>query len=87
MSATLEQTGGSAAAAAPSSAANQGGAKAAAGGVALPVLVALSLCHFMNDVMQSMIPALYPMLKESFSLDFGQIGMITLAFQLSLIHI
>ena len=52
-------------------------------GVALPVLVALSLCHFMNDVMQSMIPALYPMLKDSFNLDFAQIGMITLAFQLT----
>ena len=49
----------------------------------LPVLMALSICHLMNDLMQSMIPALYPMLKDHFQLDFGQIGMITLAFQLT----
>ena len=49
----------------------------------VPVLVALSICHLMNDLMQSMIPALYPMLKDHFQLDFGQIGMITLAFQLT----
>jgi len=49
----------------------------------MPVLVTLSICHLMNDLMQSMIPALYPMLKDQFQLDFGQIGMITLAFQLT----
>lgn len=49
----------------------------------LPILVALSVCHLMNDLMQSMIPALYPMLKDQLALDFGQIGMITLAFQLT----
>ena len=49
----------------------------------LPVLMALSICHLMNDLMQSMIPALYPMLKDQFALDFAQIGMITLAFQLT----
>ena len=48
-----------------------------------PVLVSLSFCHLLNDLMQSLIPALYPMLKQQLSLDFGQVGMITLAFQLT----
>src|SRR5207253_9155490 len=47
------------------------------------VLVTLSVCHMLNDMMQSLIPSLYPMLKESHGLDFGQIGLITLAFQLT----
>lgn len=50
---------------------------------ALPVLIALSFCHLLNDLMQSLIPALYPLLKEQFALDFAQIGIITLAFQLT----
>jgi FSR family fosmidomycin resistance protein-like MFS transporter len=50
---------------------------------ALPVLIALSVCHLLNDLMQSLIPALYPLLKEQFALDFMQIGIITLAFQLT----
>ncbi len=49
----------------------------------LPILFALSFCHLLNDLMQSLIPALYPMLKEQLHLDFTQIGMITLAFQLT----
>ena len=49
----------------------------------MPILLSLGLCHLMNDLMQSMIPALYPMLKDQFQLDFAQIGMITLAFQLT----
>ncbi len=48
-----------------------------------PVLIALGFCHMLNDLMQSLIPALYPMLKQHFNLDFTQIGMITLAFQLT----
>lgn len=47
---------------------------------AVATLVAISLAHFLNDMMQSLIPAIYPMLKESFALDFTQIGIITLAF-------
>ncbi|MCP8937671.1 MFS transporter [Alsobacter sp. SYSU M60028] len=47
------------------------------------VLLAISLSHFLNDVMQSLIPAIYPILKDDFRLDFGQIGIITLAFQLT----
>ena len=50
---------------------------------AIPILVSLSFCHFLNDLIQSLIPALYPLLKTEFSLDFTQIGIITLAFQLT----
>src|SRR5690242_19826427 len=49
----------------------------------LPVLVAISFCHLLNDMIQSLLPAIYPILKTSFALDFGQIGLITLAFQLA----
>lgn len=52
-------------------------------GTALPVLVALSFCHMLNDMMQSLIPSLYPLLKDQFQLNFTQIGMIALAFQLT----
>jgi FSR family fosmidomycin resistance protein-like MFS transporter len=47
----------------------------------LPILISLSFCHMLNDLMQSLIPALYPMMKDEFHLDFTQIGLITLAFQ------
>ena len=49
--------------------------------IAMPVLVALSLCHLLNDLIQSLLPAIYPLLKERFALDFGQIGLITLTWQ------
>jgi FSR family fosmidomycin resistance protein-like MFS transporter len=49
----------------------------------MPILVALSGAHLLNDLIQSMIPAMYPLLKESYALDFAQIGMITLAFQVT----
>jgi FSR family fosmidomycin resistance protein-like MFS transporter len=48
-----------------------------------PILISLSLCHFLNDMNQSLVPAIYPILKQSYRLDFGQIGLITLAFQLT----
>ncbi|MBN8481972.1 MAG: MFS transporter [Xanthomonadales bacterium] len=54
---------------------------AGATSIALPVLVALSLCHLLNDLIQSLLPAIYPLLKERFALDFGQIGLITLTWQ------
>lgn len=47
------------------------------------VLVILGLTHFLNDLMQSLIPAAYPLLKEAFALDFLQIGMITLVFRIA----
>lgn len=51
--------------------------------VAFRVLAALSVCHLLNDMLQSVIPAVYPILKTSYHLDFGQIGLITLASQLT----
>jgi MFS transporter, FSR family, fosmidomycin resistance protein len=47
------------------------------------ILASLSICHLLNDMNQSLVPAIYPILKESYGLDFGQIGLITLAFQLT----
>ncbi len=49
----------------------------------MPVLAALSVAHLLNDLIQSMIPAVYPLIKESYQLDFVQIGLITLAFQVT----
>jgi FSR family fosmidomycin resistance protein-like MFS transporter len=45
------------------------------------VILSLGFCHMLNDMMQSLVPAIYPVLKDSHGLDFGQIGLITLAFQ------
>jgi FSR family fosmidomycin resistance protein-like MFS transporter len=45
------------------------------------VLAAISICHMLNDVIQSLIMAIYPMLKSALSLDFSQIGIITFTFQ------
>ncbi|MGX5773611.1 MFS transporter [Methylorubrum zatmanii] len=50
-------------------------------GPTLAVLLGLSLSHLLNDLVQSLLPAIYPLLKESFRLDFGQIGLITFVFQ------
>ncbi|MES2788925.1 MAG: MFS transporter [Planctomycetota bacterium] len=47
------------------------------------ILLALSFSHMLNDLIQSLIPAIYPILKTSFSLTFSQIGFITLTFQLT----
>jgi FSR family fosmidomycin resistance protein-like MFS transporter len=47
------------------------------------VLVVLGSTHLLNDLMQSLIPASYPILKESYGLDFVQIGIITLTFQIA----
>jgi FSR family fosmidomycin resistance protein-like MFS transporter len=48
-----------------------------------PVIFAVSLCHLLNDVMQSLLAALYPMLKEDYALDFWQIGLLTFTFQVT----
>ena len=48
---------------------------------AFAVIFSLSFCHLLNDMMQSMVPAIYPILKDSYALDYAQIGLITLAFQ------
>lgn len=47
------------------------------------ILFALCFAHFLNDMMQSVIPAIYPMLKDKYSLTFGQIGTITLVYQMT----
>lgn len=52
-----------------------------AGAIAFRVLAAISFCHLLNDMLQSTIPAVYPILKASYRLDFGQIGLITFASQ------
>ncbi|WP_069300531.1 MFS transporter [Neptunicoccus sediminis] len=49
----------------------------------LAVLVILGITHLLNDLMQSLIPASYPILKDAYGLDFTQIGMITLTFQVA----
>jgi FSR family fosmidomycin resistance protein-like MFS transporter len=53
------------------------------GRTAFAILGAISFCHLLNDMMQSLLPAIYPMLKSSFALDFGQIGLITLTYQMT----
>lgn len=58
-----------------------GSATATVAGPAYIVLGGISLSHFLNDTMQSLIPSIYPLLKDSYALDFSQIGLITLAFQ------
>lgn len=52
-------------------------------GTYMTVLVILGLTHLLNDLMQSLIPAAYPILKEAYTLDFVQIGLITLTFQIA----
>jgi FSR family fosmidomycin resistance protein-like MFS transporter len=47
------------------------------------ILLAISFCHLLNDTIQSVLPAIYPMLKASFHLDFGQVGLIALTLQLT----
>jgi FSR family fosmidomycin resistance protein-like MFS transporter len=47
------------------------------------ILLAISFCHLLNDTIQSVLPAIYPMLKNSFHLDFGQVGLIALTLQLT----
>ena len=45
------------------------------------ILAAISFCHLLNDMMQSLLPAIYPILKQNYGLDFGQIGLLTFTFQ------
>jgi MFS transporter, FSR family, fosmidomycin resistance protein len=51
--------------------------------IGLKVLGAISFSHFLNDMLQSLIPAIYPQLKDTFSLSFTQIGMLTLTYQIT----
>lgn len=56
---------------------------AEAGTTVMSILVALSVAHLLNDAMQMLIPAIYPILKSRFALTFGQVGLITFCFQLT----
>jgi len=47
------------------------------------VLLAIGLCHLLNDMVQALLPAIYPTLKVQFHLNFAQIGLVTLAFQIT----
>ena len=53
------------------------------GGTVFGVIVAISFCHMLNDMMQSLLPAIYPGLKTDLHLTFGQIGLVTLAYQIT----
>ncbi|HYS26905.1 MAG TPA: MFS transporter [Vicinamibacterales bacterium] len=50
---------------------------------AFEILATLSFCHLLNDMMQSLIPSIYPILKQNFQLDFTQVGLITFVLQLT----
>ena len=52
-----------------------------AGATLFTLLGAISFCHFLNDLAQSVVPAIYPMLKNGFGLSFGQIGLLGLVWQ------
>lgn len=52
-------------------------------GAAYAVIFTIAFCHLLNDMMQALVPAVYPILKESYALDFAQIGMITFCFQMT----
>ena len=47
------------------------------------IIAAASFCHMLNDIMQSLLTSLYPLLKANYALDFGQIGLLTFAFQVT----
>lgn len=47
------------------------------------IIVAVSMCHMLNDIMQSLLTSLYPLLKANYALDFVQIGLLTMAFQVT----
>ena len=55
----------------------------AATATVFPILVMLGTCHLLNDMMQSLLPSIYPLLQQNFRLDFGQVGLITLTFQIT----
>ncbi|HEY4193276.1 MAG TPA: MFS transporter [Mesorhizobium sp.] len=58
-------------------------AQSSAQATALAVILAVSLCHGINDIMQSLLAAIYPLLKQNYGLDFWQIGLLTFTFQMT----
>ena len=71
--------------AAPASAALSGAGAAAgtATTASMAIVLALSFSHGLNDMVQALLPAIYPIIKESYGLTFSQIGLLSLAFQLT----
>ena len=59
------------------------GTKQSQEGTVFSILAAISMSHLLNDMIQSLIPAIYPILKDSYHLDFTKIGLITLTYQLT----
>jgi FSR family fosmidomycin resistance protein-like MFS transporter len=57
--------------------------KNAAEGTIFSILLAISFSHLLNDTIQSLIPSIYPIVKENFHLTFSQVGLITLTFQMA----
>ncbi len=55
----------------------------AAQATAMAVILAVSLCHGINDIMQSLLSSIYPLLKDNYGLDFWQIGLLTFTFQMT----
>src|SRR5579864_920418 len=47
----------------------------------LEILLAISFCHLLTDMISSLLPAIYPLLKDSYHLDFAEVGLITLTYQ------
>jgi len=58
-------------------------AREAAEKTVFSILLALSFSHLLNDTIQSLIPAIYPVVKDSLHISFTQIGLITLTFQMT----
>jgi FSR family fosmidomycin resistance protein-like MFS transporter len=69
--------------AAPTAAIQPPNAAPAPARTVMPVLIGISLCHMLNDMMQVLLPAIYPLLKGGFHLNFAQIGLITLVYQVT----
>jgi MFS transporter, FSR family, fosmidomycin resistance protein len=57
--------------------------RAASSVTIIPVLAAISVCHLLNDLMQSLLPAAFPVLHRDFALSFGQIGLLSLVYQIT----
>jgi FSR family fosmidomycin resistance protein-like MFS transporter len=63
--------------------ATAGGTTTTATTTAFTVILAVSFCHGINDIMQSLLSAIYPLLKDNYGLDFWQIGLLTFTFQVT----
>jgi len=60
-----------------------GNVTVAADSTVFGIILAISFCHLLNDMTQSLLPAIYPNLKSDFGLNFGQIGIVTLVYQMT----